>query len=369
MSARPRILVIKLGALGDFVLAFAAFAAIRRHHDAAEIVLLTTPPFAALARASGWFDRVWCDGRPLWHDLPALLRLIRRLRAARFARIYDLQTSRRSARYFHLLGPRRPQWSGIARSCSHRQTRPDRRRLHTLERLADQLAVAGIDDVAPPDLSWAEADVARFGLAGEIVLLVPGASAHRPGKRWPAARYGLLAQWLAARGLTPVVLGAGAEEAELAARIRTACPAAVSLVGGTDHLDLIALARRARAAIGNDTGPLHLLAAAGCPTLALFAAESDPLRLAPRSRPGEGPARWLQVPRLADLGLAEVAAEVAALLAARGARSSAAAVSVLDPVHGRRIAAATSPAGETALGCGCGRARPSCGERCDGENG
>lgn len=320
MSARPRILVIKLGALGDFVLAFAAFAAIRRRHRAAEIVLLTTPPFADLACACGWFDRVWSDGRPPGRDLVALLRLIRRLRAARFTRVYDLQTSGRSARYFHLLWPRRPEWSGVARFCSHPQTRPDRRRLHTIERLADQLAIAGIHDVAPPDLAWARADIGRFKLPGAFVLLVPGASAHRPGKRWPAARYAMLARWLAARGLTPVVLGAGAKEATLAAQIRAACPAALSLVDRTNHLDLIALARSARAAIGNDTGPLHLIAVAGCPTLTLFSAESDPLRLAPQSAPGEGPARWFQVQRLVDLGLDEVAAEVAALLAESAAR-------------------------------------------------
>ena len=52
----PRILIIKLGALGDFAQAFGPFAAIRAHHPAAEITLLTTPPFAPLARHSvtGW---------------------------------------------------------------------------------------------------------------------------------------------------------------------------------------------------------------------------------------------------------------------------------------------------------------------------
>jgi len=54
--APERILVIKLGALGDFVQALGPFAAIRAHHPAADIVLLTTRPYADLGRASGYFD-------------------------------------------------------------------------------------------------------------------------------------------------------------------------------------------------------------------------------------------------------------------------------------------------------------------------
>ncbi|HTZ69579.1 MAG TPA: ADP-heptose--LPS heptosyltransferase, partial [Acetobacteraceae bacterium] len=53
-----RILIIRLGALGDFCNSFPAFAAIRAHHAADHVVLLTTPPFVALALESPWFDQV-----------------------------------------------------------------------------------------------------------------------------------------------------------------------------------------------------------------------------------------------------------------------------------------------------------------------
>mgnify|MGYP000861510186 FL=1 len=82
---RPRILVIKLGALGDFAQAFGPFAAIRAHHPGAEITLLTTPPFAPLARQAPWLDQVWDHGRP--RGLVALWALARQLRAARFDRV------------------------------------------------------------------------------------------------------------------------------------------------------------------------------------------------------------------------------------------------------------------------------------------
>ena len=59
-----RILVIKLAALGDVVLAFSAMQRIRMAHPDAEITLLTTPPYAGLAEATGLFDHVQTDGRP-----------------------------------------------------------------------------------------------------------------------------------------------------------------------------------------------------------------------------------------------------------------------------------------------------------------
>ena len=114
MTAR-RVLVIKLGALGDVVLAFGPFAAVRAHHPGAHVALLTTAPFAGLARASPWFDAVHVDAKPAWWDLPGLRRLAALLRG--FDLVYDLQTSARSSRYFRLAG--RPRWSGIARGASH----------------------------------------------------------------------------------------------------------------------------------------------------------------------------------------------------------------------------------------------------------
>jgi ADP-heptose:LPS heptosyltransferase len=97
VRGRPRILVIKLGALGDFVQALGPAAAIRAHHPDAAITLLTTAPFAELAGQAPYFDEVWVDERPRLATPRALLALRRRLRTAGFARVYDLQTSDRSS--------------------------------------------------------------------------------------------------------------------------------------------------------------------------------------------------------------------------------------------------------------------------------
>jgi ADP-heptose:LPS heptosyltransferase len=308
-----RILVIKLGALGDFVQALGPAKAIRRHHAGAHIVLLTTAPFAALARASGAFDEVWLDARPALYDLPGWLLLRRRLKAGRFDRVYDLQTSLRSSWYFRLLGPGpRPEWSGIARGASHFHANAARDRMHTLERQADQLRLAGISDVPPLDIGsahagWTDAALGRFALPAAFALLAPGGAAHRPRKRWPVERYAALGRALAERGLTPVVLGSAGEH-PLGAAIAEAAPGTLNLAGATSLEELASLARRAALAVGNDTGPMHLIAAAGCPSLVLFSAASDPALCAPRGNE----VHILRRPRLEDLTLEEVLAALPA---------------------------------------------------------
>lgn len=290
-----RILVIKLGALGDFILSWRAMTAIRAHHRDAHITLLTIPPMRPLAEAFGLFDDIWYDERPKALQIGAWWRLQRRLNGGAFDRVYDLQTADRTAAYFRLMGPpfapRRPEWSGIVRGCSHRHDAPDRTSKHTLERQADQLAVAGIglDEYPPIDTTWVRGDISRFGLGADesYVLFVPGGSAAHPEKRWPAARYAGLAAALAAGGLRPVALGARAE-AEACAAVGGASETALDLCDRTSLIDIMALARHAAGAVGNDTGPMHLIAVMGCPSLVLYSAATRPHMTRPRG-PYEGP--------------------------------------------------------------------------------
>ncbi len=302
-DAPSRILVIKLSAFGDFVLSIASFQAIRAHHRDAEITLLTTAPFQRLAEASGCFDRVWIDRRPAWWQPGAWLALRRQLAGGRFQRVYDLQRSDRSGGYFRLLPAPKPEWVGVAPGCSHRYQPPQDQVLHICVREAQQLALAGVPEPGLPDLSFLDADVSGLDLPARFALLVPGGSAHRPGKRWPAAHYAALARHLLAREIVPLLLGAEAERAEIEA-IAAAAPGARDLCGKTSLEAIAALGRRAALAVGNDTGPMHLIAAAGAPSLVLYSHDSDPAKIAPR-----GPSvATLRRERLADLTLEEVLA-------------------------------------------------------------
>jgi ADP-heptose:LPS heptosyltransferase len=309
MSNAERILIIKLSALGDFVLSLGACQAIRKHHRGALITLLTTAPYRLLAQASGLFDEIWIDSRPrLWQPLQ-LLALRDRLRGGRFDRVYDLQRNDRSASYFRLIGDPKPEWVGKVAGCSHRYRQPENQILHISTREAQQLALAGISDIGPPDLSFADEDLSAFSLPPDYVLLVPGGAPHRPAKRWPAECYAQLAVWLAERAYKPVLLGTTAEKDSLE-RIATRCPQAIDLCGRTNLLQIATLAKGAALAVGNDTGPMHLIAPSGCPLVSLFSDESDPTKVSPRGSKTE----ILQRPSLEDLALADVVAACERLL-------------------------------------------------------
>jgi ADP-heptose:LPS heptosyltransferase len=302
-----RLLVIKLSAFGDFVLSIASFQAIRAHHPGAEITLLTTAPYQRMAEASGCFDRVWLDMRPRWWQVGSWRALRRRLAAAGFDRVYDLQRSDRSATYFRLLPAPKPEWVGVAPGCSHRYTPPQGEVLHICEREAQQLALAGVPRPGLPDLAFLKADIADFDLPMRYALLVPGGSAHRPGKRWPAEHYAALARHLLQRGITPLLLGAEAERREIAA-IAAAAPGARDLCGQTSLEAIAELGRGAILAVGNDTGPMHLIAAAAAPSLVLYSFDSDPAKIAPR-----GPSvATLRRESLAELSVEEVVANLPA---------------------------------------------------------
>ena len=299
---KGRVLVIKLGALGDFVLATGPFAAIRAAHPNEEVILLTTAPFAEFARTSGYFDEVWVDARPSRVALLAAQRLRQKLRRGRFYRVYDLQTSGRSSWYFRLMrGSMRPQWSGIALGCSHPHANGKRNSMHTIDRQAEQLAMAGIPETPLPDLSWTTSDTSHFNLPAKFALMIPGGAAHRPGKRWPADNYRELGELWLKQGITPVIIG-GPDEAKLAAGI-TDHTGMYNLAGQTSFADIAELSRRAAGVVGNDTGPMHIAAICGCPSMVLFSDESDPSITAPR-----GPdVLILRREKLRELPVSEVA--------------------------------------------------------------
>lgn len=296
-----RVLVIRYGALGDMVLCLGAFRAIRAHHPDDEIVALTTPPFADFVGQSGLFDRVLTDRRARWRGW---LGLIRRLRAERFHRVYDLQRNQRSAILYRAMrAGRRLEWSGVVRGCSHFVADDPADRRHVALKLDEQLRAAGLSGLLDPDISWLGGEVARYRLPRDYVLLAAGSAPRRPEKRAAPECFAGVAQHLAARGFAPVLIGTGQEGAAIA-RIRALCPAAIDLSGRTGLGDIAALARGARGAIGNDTGPMHLIALAGCPSLVLYSAASDPARVAPRGRRVES----LQCDRLDRLDPASVIA-------------------------------------------------------------
>jgi len=293
-TADASILVIRLGALGDIVRSFGTMAAIRAAHPGARITLLTTPVFADFMRRSPFFDDVWAIPRWNWTQLAAWAGFRQELTARGFSRVYDLQRNDRT-RILKRLAP-----AGLRKNW-----------------FDNSLPLPGHDPDAPwragdfplPDAGWLDADISRFGLTKPFVLLVPGCAPQHPQKRWPAAHYATLATSLTAQGFTVAALGT-AHEAEVISDIRAAAPAVRDLSGQTSFADIAALARQAAGAVGNDTGPMHLVALAGCPTVSLFSGTTNPAQ----SRPLGPAVTVLQKEPLAALEVAEVGTALAAIM-------------------------------------------------------
>jgi ADP-heptose:LPS heptosyltransferase len=167
-----------------------------------------------------------------------------------------------------------------------------------------QLGIAGISHVGAPDVSWLTADD-TVACPTPYALLVPGGAAHRPEKRWPAEHYAALAKRLVESSITPLLIGTKAEEYELQA-IAAAVPQAINLCGTTSLAQLATLARSATLAVGNDTGPMHIIAASQCPSTVLFSHASDPARSAPVGKS----VNILHVPDLRDLPVDRVLASL-----------------------------------------------------------
>jgi ADP-heptose:LPS heptosyltransferase len=323
MAVKPiqRVLVIKLGGVGEMVLAFPAFERIRQAHPKAKITLLTTQPFEALAKSSPFFNTVDAEGGG--KDPAAWAALILRIRRGRFDRIYDLQNDASTNLVFQGLRPLAPEWSGTALGCSLPHRNRHRNQMHQLERQADQLRDAGIWpdaptkplSAAPPDISWVLARSAQprsMTVAGghrPLVILAPASEGARAELRWPIELYGQFARRMQEAGFDIVIIGA-LDQASLAHAIQRQAPRARDLTGRTDLVQIASLGARAALAVGNDLGPLHLIAAAGAPTIALFNSEPDPFLIAPR-----GHVTVLHAPELKALSVDTVVN--AALLLAR----------------------------------------------------
>ena len=297
-----RILVIRLGALGDLVMCGQAFQDIHAEHPDAEIALLTSPAFADFARVMPWFNRVLVDPRPGFADPLGWVKLLSAIRKYAPTRVYDLQGKRRQTILYLLLGgPFGPVWSGAAPGCRSPRVWPPKPDMHFIDFLAAQLRVAGVTASSPVSWSWLTAPLDALNLPARYVLFTPGCTPKLAQKRWPPSSYAALANRLQQSGL-PVVMVGTQQDAAIIAAIKAEAPLVIDLCNRTSLAQLAALARGSLATIGNDTGPMHLAAAVGAPTLALFSGHTNPVWSSP---PGVR-VLWLQRDPLRNLGVDEV---------------------------------------------------------------
>lgn len=298
-----RILIVRLGAMGDVLHGLPAAAALRRAHPSAHIGWAIEPRWAELLCAPGetrnaprsplkpLVDVVYeVDTRALrsasWWAWRQAGNMLRRIRAEKYEVALDLQGSMKSGLLASLSGAR--EVVGFARTREGPAAMfYDRALATSAKHVVEQnleLAAAVAENVAPVAAelpqdrgadSWCELELRKRGRF-DYALLSPGVGWG--AKRWPAERYGEVAKKLAQQGLASFV-NTGPGEEKLAREVEASSGGAAARVPCTLGL-LIALTRRAKLFIGGDSGPMHLAAALGIPVVALFG-PTDPARNGP----------------------------------------------------------------------------------------
>ncbi len=251
------VLIITGSLIGDVILSTGAIAEIVRRHAGLRMTVVCSPATAILFRHMPAEAEIIVlakkKGRGHWLDLYL------RLRRRRWVRIYDF---RNSLPVRFLNGPRAIP-KGQGREAVHKV-------LEASSILGDGAAHAPVLWLAA---SEREALPAAVTSAKRLLVLGPGAALA--GKAWPADRFGALAGLLTAKGGllegAVVVPAGGGMDRAAAAIIGQGVPAERFVdMTGADLLTTAAVMARADLFVGNDSGMMHLAAAAGAPTLGLF---------------------------------------------------------------------------------------------------
>jgi heptosyltransferase I len=285
-----RILIVKLGSIGDVVHTLPALAAVRKALPAAEISWVVEEKTAEILRDNKLiYNLIEVDtqrlrgGRIVEEMLLDAGKQIKDLRRFTFDVAIDFQGLWKSALIAKLSGaPRR--W-GFAREglrepasrilltdtvTTPRQTHVVRKNL-ALAAGALGIEVPSVNFEFPIVIDknhFAEADEIAARTGGEFAILNPGGGWVT--KLWHAEKFGELADALwKEMHLTPVIV-TGPKEVELAEKVRAHSVTGRTIFAEPSLKGLYELARRARVFIGGDTGPTHIAVAAGAPVVGLF---------------------------------------------------------------------------------------------------
>jgi ADP-heptose:LPS heptosyltransferase len=301
LEPRPRILVIKLATLGDLLLATPALRALRLRYPDARIDLLTTPAAAPLLVNSSLVDHLYILDkyafdtpsallRRPWHLLPTLLRLTELRRNAYDAVLLPHHLTLRFGRLKYrlmlkALAPRLTAGLDNGHGGFLDLRVPDNGFGARHEAEYCQEVAQAVDASLPPgergvhlaDLGWGDICSPPAGQPNDttppVIALHPGSGSYSLARRWPVERYAELGRRLHDTYGARLLLVGGPEE-------RSLVQSMLDLLGRPDwaedatgaHSPHQLALRLSRCAlfVGNDSFPMHLAAAVGIPTVAVF---------------------------------------------------------------------------------------------------
>jgi lipopolysaccharide heptosyltransferase I len=276
----PRILIVRLSAIGDAIQTMPVACALRERFPDAFLAWAVESRAAALLRGHEALDELIELPRGWLKSPSGVWRLRRRLHDLRFDTAIDVQSLTKSAILAWLSGAKRRigfgNPGGRELSKWFNNQRVDPTTTHVVDRYVELLRPLGIESPTvrfqvperEADRAAAERIIGELGVAAGFAIVNPGAG--WPSKLWPTDRYAAVARHLGdAWHLPTIVVWAGPAERAMAERI-AAAGSMVSVAPPTTLPELAALARRAKLFVGADTGPLHLAAAVGTPCVGLY---------------------------------------------------------------------------------------------------
>jgi len=300
-SVPPKsVLIVRLGAMGDVVHVRPALK-ILKTAGVEKLGWLIEDRWAELVENSPELDRIhrlprgaWKrDGTGVFGRLGGLRALRRELRADKYEAVIDFQGLTKSALAAWFSGaPVRVGYGDadareLSRFFYNRRVAPPPEAKHVSERNMSLLAGIGVErpegeldfglGIAEDAVERVRAGLAVAGYhsGDRMALIQPGAG--WPTKMWLTARFGEIARILRDKhGFKPVIAWGGAAERELAEAVRTCSGDVAVLAPQTGIASLVALIAEAKLFIGGDTGPTHIAAALGVPTVGIYTASDTP---------------------------------------------------------------------------------------------
>jgi heptosyltransferase III len=272
------ILIVRPRSLGDIVLETPAIAALHAWRPDLRITALIESRFAAALEGNSDVAHIIFSG--------GFVETARELRRRRFAAVFNQHGGPRSAFLTAASSsPLRVCWKGFQYSFLYNVLVPDAKEffgtpiVHTVEHRISQFYSAGLPRGPIPRARVfpqpaAAQSVARIlaekGIAPGTPYAVFQPGSRLPSMRWPAARFAEIGRWLHDKYGIESVANLGAGDAEISAVVRRELGDSAAVPEPLPLRELIALVAGARIFVGNDSGPAHLAAATGRPSVVMF---------------------------------------------------------------------------------------------------
>ena len=274
--ASERILLIRLSSLGDIVLTTPAIRAVRAHFPDAHIAMLVAKQSAEILRENPHLNEIITFDRLAKNkDTGEMLRIIRLLRERKFTLAIDLQRKFRTEMLMYFSGA--TERIGKGRFCTVRVHEQGNK--HATAHYFDLLHAAGVPAEDPKlELFLSESErldtAQRFDTAGVNdgqlkVGFFPGAGWKL--REWMPDRFAAIGDKLVAHFNANVLIFGGQKETELVQTVADLMNArAIPFAGNLQIRQLAACLEKCDLFLTNDTGPMHIAAAVGTPTVSLF---------------------------------------------------------------------------------------------------